>query len=245
MDPVIYHTHQCLRSDDMYFWRALTAEYGSPVLELGCGTGRVCMRLIRENVEVVGLDNDPAMLAYAQNTVPTPLAHLIKLVNADMRRLDLGRQFPLIILPCNTLSTFNAQERQQIFAGVRQHLRPQGIFAFATPNTLVLKTLPALGDPEIEDQFEHPATHNPIEVYSSWEMSGNDITFHWQYLHLFPNGNTVEDQHYTTHHLDPPQTYVAELRSAGLKPISAFGDFDRANFTPESAYFIMLAQRPD
>ncbi len=241
MDPVIYHAHNMLRSEDLYFWRGLVVERGFPILELGCGTGRVLCRLMKDNYDVVGIDNDPKMIAYLQHIIPPQLSSLVQIVQGDMRTFDLGVQFPLIILPCNTLSTFDARDRQQIFQQVRKHLEPQGVFVFSIPNTLVLKDLPTEGEPDLEDEFKHPATHNPIEVYSSWEKKGNAITFRWQYLHMYPDGNTIEDEHVTTHYLDLPQAYVAELRASGLIPVSAFGDFDRQPFNPDSPYFILFA----
>jgi SAM-dependent methyltransferase len=50
---------------DVRYWRRFVRESRSPVLELGCGTGRVLAPIAREGARVIGLDRSPAMLARA------------------------------------------------------------------------------------------------------------------------------------------------------------------------------------
>ena len=50
---------------DVAFWRGLAARERPPVLELGCGTGRVLMPLARAGVRAVGVDLSAAMMAQA------------------------------------------------------------------------------------------------------------------------------------------------------------------------------------
>lgn len=243
MDPVIYHTHQSLRSEDIAFWRDLAQESGGPVLELGCGTGRVLLRLLKENFHVHGIDNDPEMLTFLRRMIPPTLAWQVEVFEADMRSFDLGKQFPLIILPCNTFSTFSGPDRKRIGAQCLKHLQPGGKFVFSIPNTLLLQDLEDHGAVELEDEFTHPATGNPIQVYSSWEKAGDRITFYWRYDHLYPDGRITTAEHDNTHMLDSPQNYVAELREVGLKPSAAHGDFFQSKFTPDAPYFILAAGR--
>ena len=240
MDPVIYHTHHTLRSEDQAFWRDIAQESGGPVLELGCGTGRVLLRLAKENVEVHGIDNDPEMLTFLQRMIPPTMAWQVEVTETDMRTYDLGKWFPLIILPCNTLSTFSSEDRKRIYGRNLQHLEPGGKFIFSIPNTLILADLPAHGAVELEDEFSHPATGNPIQVYSSWEKGPDQITFFWRYDHIFPDGRITTSEHETTHMLDSPKLYLAELQASGFRPIAAYGDFYHASFTPDSPYFILV-----
>lgn len=242
MDPLLYHTHHTLRSDDLSFWRELAAASGGPVLELGCGTGRVLLRLLKDQIPVAGIDNDPQMLDFLRGLLPPTLANQAEVVEADMRAFDLGRAFPLVILPGNTLSTFPGFERKQIFTAVRKHLQPDGAFVFSIPNPLILSDLEEVGEEELEDEFSHPATGDPIQVFSSWEMSNGRVTFYWRYEHQHPDGRVVETRHETTHVLDAPQVYLSELKQAGLKPFAVYGDFLRETYTPDSPYFISFAR---
>jgi SAM-dependent methyltransferase len=50
---------------DVNYWRRFVRESQAPVLELGCGTGRVLAPIAREGVPVVGVDRSAPMLARA------------------------------------------------------------------------------------------------------------------------------------------------------------------------------------
>src|SRR3954462_7335786 len=67
---------------DVPFWRNLAVHAGGPVLELGCGTGRIALPLARAGVHVVGIDRSEAMLARAR-------ARVSRAANAG--RIDLIR----------------------------------------------------------------------------------------------------------------------------------------------------------
>ena len=57
---------QTLGRRDVPFWRRVASAAGGPVLELGCGTGRVSLPLARAGVELVGIDRSAPMLDRAR-----------------------------------------------------------------------------------------------------------------------------------------------------------------------------------
>src|SRR2546422_10042026 len=57
---------------DVPFWRRLAADANGPVLELGCGTGRVTRPLARAGIDIVGVDRSDAMLARAARRAKAP-----------------------------------------------------------------------------------------------------------------------------------------------------------------------------
>lgn len=109
-------------------------QLGGPVLELGCGSGRVLLALLRAGLDVVGVDTSPAMLDLAREAVARELparCHAAELVAADVRTLDLGTTFPLVLLPATTICLFpTAVDRRALFAAVARHLAPGGRFLF-------------------------------------------------------------------------------------------------------------------
>lgn len=52
-------------AEDLPLYEALARRYGGPVLELGCGTGRVLERLVQTGLSCTGLDASAAMLERA------------------------------------------------------------------------------------------------------------------------------------------------------------------------------------
>src|SRR5947208_5098811 len=64
-DAALYDWEYRRRRDDVRFYRTLADERGGPILDLGCGTGRLLIPLVRSGHVVVGVDRAPAMLARA------------------------------------------------------------------------------------------------------------------------------------------------------------------------------------
>lgn len=105
------------------------ADEGQAVLELGCGTGRVTIPIAQAGVEVVGLDNSPAMLDVARRKARDAGLD-IRWVTADMRSFQLEQPFGLIIIPFRTfLHLLTDEDQAASLDRVYQHLLPGGRFA--------------------------------------------------------------------------------------------------------------------
>jgi SAM-dependent methyltransferase len=230
--------------EDLPFWAGLAAQYGGPILELGCGTGRVLLHLAKAGYPVTGLDRDAGMLAVLQSQLPgsAPQAMIFQ---ADMACFCLAAQFGGIFLPCNTLSTLDEDTRQAAFERIAAHLLPGGVFAASLPNPTRLRRLPTAGEPEIEEVFPHPIDGEPVQVSSEWQRSATHFRLTWHYDHLMPDGRVERLSAEAIHTLLPPETYLEELASARLEVVETFGDFDRSAYRPASPYFIFLARRRD
>jgi SAM-dependent methyltransferase len=119
---------------DVPFWRTLAAGVDGPVLELGCGTGRIALPLGRAGVRVVGIDRSAAMLARARARVARArLRGRVHLVRGDIRFLPVAsrgrRRFPMVIAPYGVLqSLLREKDLAATLAAVRAALRPGGTF---------------------------------------------------------------------------------------------------------------------
>ena len=91
-------------ADDLPLWLGLADEFGGPILEIGCGAGRVVRAWPEPASTVTGIDTNPAMLLRAQTAIAGEEGNRIHLVERDVRRLGLEQRFRLILAPCNTLS---------------------------------------------------------------------------------------------------------------------------------------------
>lgn len=87
---------------DVPFYVEAARESGGPVLELGCGTGRVLIPTARAGIETVGFDLSAGMLEACQRRLraePPELRDRVSLHRGDMRNFDLGRTFRLVTIP--------------------------------------------------------------------------------------------------------------------------------------------------
>lgn len=120
--------YQARADKDFYLARARVAR--GPVLELGCGTGRILIPIAQAGVEITGLDASPAMLEICRQRLATE--HLTAAtVLGDMRSFDLGRPFALITIPFRPFQhLLDPPEQIACLECVRRHLAPEGRFIF-------------------------------------------------------------------------------------------------------------------
>src|ERR1700675_1461467 len=119
---------------DAPFYVELARKHGGPVLEIGCGTGRVLLLIAREGVEIHGVDNSAAMLDVLKTRIekePPEVSRRIVLHQGDMREFRLSGKYPLVIMPFRPLQHMHSVEDQvRGLTTAAFHLQGAGIFAF-------------------------------------------------------------------------------------------------------------------
>lgn len=241
--PALYHAHHSLHMQDLGFWLHLAGRQGGPVLELGCGTGRILVPLAQQGYGAYGMDRDAAMLAYLRAHTPPEVGTSIFIFQAYMSQFHLSKSFPLILLPCNTLSTLNVQERNATFTRVYQHLAPGGVFAASIPNPRVLARMPASSGEELEEIITLPQGNGQVRISSAWQRTRSAFILTWIYELQAGTGQSERLEITVSHRLTSPYQYLKALANAGLTVTDTFGDFDRSPYTPESANWIVVAQK--
>jgi len=119
--------------EDLPLWLHLARRAGGPILEVGCGAGRVLRALADQGFEITGIDTSPAMLRRAGAGLPEGLRRRVRLVEQNVLALDLPERFRLILAPCNTLAGLPDDELVQALHNLRSHLLPKGKLAFEVP----------------------------------------------------------------------------------------------------------------
>jgi SAM-dependent methyltransferase len=242
-NPLYYHLHHQNEVGDLLFWKALSKERGSPILELGCGTGRVLHPLIQNGLEVVGIDINQEALKFLSSQASRSLQSQPMVFQADIQYFRLDRRFSLIFMACNTLSTLPQAKRWKVYSQINDHLLTNGVFAASIPNPHYLTSLPEEGEPEVETLFDHPITGNPVQVSSGWQRVDQTVIVQWFYDHLQPDGRVERETVEITHYLTTLVEYQSELRAADLQLKMVYGDFNRTEYLVDSPYLIMVACR--
>jgi SAM-dependent methyltransferase len=240
MLPQLYHAHHNRYLEDLPFWLDLAVQAGSPVLELGCGTGRVLIPLAQAGCNTIGMDHDLSMLKFFHSNIRLLKLNIPLLVAADICRFNLSIKFQLIILPCNTYSTLRTRDRIACLRCVHKHLREGGIFAVCMPNPNMLIRLPIQSEAELEDAFIHPHTGNPVQVSSSWRRKKHTFHLTWIYDQLLPDGTVDRQVVNILQYIMPINIYLRELKQEGMRVRELYGDFDRSPFTEASPQLIIL-----
>jgi ubiquinone/menaquinone biosynthesis C-methylase UbiE len=115
---------------DVPFWRHLARHAAGPVLELGCGTGRISIPLGRAAVSLVGIDRSANMLARARTRVRRArLTDHVRLTQGDIRFLPFEPGFALVMAPYGILqSLLHERDLAATLAEVRRVLEPGATF---------------------------------------------------------------------------------------------------------------------
>lgn len=160
--PNLYQRLFGQRVHDVEFYRWLAS--GEPeVLELGAGTGRVCLPLLQDGVRVVALERAPQMLEVLERRAAgLGVRERLTALQGDFRDFDCGRRFRLVVCPFNGFAHLHqAEELRQALGAVARHLDPQGALVC---DVLRLEAHHAANAAHLTPYFEHPDTGVPCRV---------------------------------------------------------------------------------
>ncbi len=234
---------------DIEFYLDYAQRQGDPVLELGCGTGRVLLRLAQEGHSVVGLDLSEAMLARCRaklESEPPDLRRRLRLVHANMTSFDLGEKFRLVIIPFRPFQhLLEVEEQLACLHSVARHLAPGGRlildFFHTDPRRMhdpvFLEESPPHAGAALPDGRTVTLTER-VRAFHRAEQR-NDVEMFYHVLH--PDGRaerlvfafTVRYFfRYEVEHL---------LARCGFRVVELFGDFDRSPLADASPEMVFVA----
>ena len=213
----LWHDVECAAyTADLEVWRALADTALGPVLDLGCGTGRVALDLAGRGHEVTGIDSESELVA-ALEARARERGLSVDGVVADARAFDLGKTFALVISPMQVVQLLGGPDgRGQMLAAVRRHLQPGGLFAAALANPFEdwseEESLPPLPDVREEDGWVYSST--PIAV----RRATRSFVIERNRQAVSPSGEMTEER--SSIELDSvmPDELEAEAAGAGFEP---------------------------
>ncbi|MDX1413525.1 MAG: class I SAM-dependent methyltransferase [Candidatus Promineifilaceae bacterium] len=237
-------------SEDLDFVLDLAANYGDPVLELGCGTGRLLLPLVRAGYIVTGVDNEEAMLMRARQRLVQEKPEVRRraaFIQADVRNLVMPQniaQYGLAIFSYNTLFHFRPSEVQQALRGIRKLLRQDGRVFIDLANPFLIEGSEYEEYPVVENSFTDPTTGRPVvqTSLSSLDPVEQCLQTTW----LFETGKeskqpveavSVEINYW---YYFPHQMELL-LQQAGFQLDQIKGDYDHSDFHEESSRLLILA----
>ncbi|NIM96120.1 MAG: methyltransferase domain-containing protein [Anaerolineales bacterium] len=246
--PRLYSAYSSLFTDDLPLWRSLADDSGDPILELGCGPGRVLLDLAAAGYELYGIDHDPGMLQVAESRIPPERKSNIHLILAEIWNYELPMQFPLIIVPCNTFSYLDSNRANESLTTAFQHISSSGQLVIDMLNP---EEITHQGSDEITSSngeplttFIEPESDHPVQVHASQSIDEAQRIAHvtWFFDELYPDGQVVRVERHITHHLRDEDEMCALLIKAGFSSIQFFGDYDLSPLTAQSPHMITIAQ---
>ena len=231
--------------DDVGLWLSYAGRTDRPVLEVGCGTGRIALELARAGHEVVGIDPSPAMLAVARQQAEDDA---IEVEFIEGRVIDLALEdghYGLALLPADVfLYCADAEEQVATLALLGGCLQFNGLLAIDLPG-------PALWlDPDTNGQalLTFSGETKSGERFDAWQVHEDDLSLQTRWLRVSYE-QTGEDgalrRWQSEHQLRYVYRFEIEylLRLAGLAQQDVYGDYDLGPLTNDSERMIVIARR--
>ena len=226
---------------DARFYEQLAVETGGPVLELGCGTGRVLLPIAARGLACTGIDASPAMLA---QLCTKPGARGITTAVARMESFDLGSAcFRLIYSAFRAFQHLDTVDLQlACLARVRRHLAPGGVFAFDVFNPR-LERMAQDEEPETQD-LAFTCNGVPMKRLTAVTRDRSTQVMHVTMRYVAEADDPAVPELTVQFSMWWFWRYELEhlLHRTGFGQVEIFGDFDRSPITRTSPAFVVIAR---
>jgi SAM-dependent methyltransferase len=214
-ESVTWHDVECGGyAADLPLWAQLAAASTGPVLELGCGTGRVALHLAREGFEVTGVDSDAELVdetrrRAADESLPVTAEAV------EVEHLDLERRFGLIVAPMQLIQILPGEAaRRRCLQRAAAHLRRGGVAAFAVVEDLPAGTPPSPLLPDVREREGWVYSSLPLGA----RLDGGALTVERLRQTVDPDGRLRETRNEVTLSQLSASRLEEEGRDAGLRP---------------------------
>jgi SAM-dependent methyltransferase len=235
---------QTVQRRDVAFWERLASAQDGPVLELGCGTGRITIPVARTGARIVGIDRSAEMLARGRQRLRRArLGKAARLVRGDIRALPFRRRpgFSLVMAPYGILQSLTREKDLQATLGsVHEVLARGGLF--------VIDLVPDL------PRWDEYANHTSL---SGSGPGGRRLTLVESVRQDVKRGLTIFDQEYTerrgrqrrvqrfslTFRTLSVRQMTRRLEAAGFEVRAVLGDYQGGPWDARSDTWVIISRR--
>lgn len=233
--------------DDTGLWLSFAGRTDRPVLEVGTGTGRIALELVRAGHEVTGIDPSPAMLARARAKAEADALD-VTFIEGRAEELVLERDhYGLVLLALDVFLYCEHGEAQvELLRALGGAMVFNGLLAIDVPG-------PAASlDPDSNGQqllMFSGETDDGVQ-FDCFHMHEDDLAMQTRYLRV--TYETVDDDGVVRRRIGEHllrYVYRFELEyvldRAGLVLADVYGDYELGPLTNESERMIVMARRRD
>lgn len=233
--------------EDVEFYLDMIKHYGGPVLDAGCGTGRLLQAFAREGFDCAGFDTSEEMLGIARRKFekePPEVRERVEISYGDMRDFSLGRKFKTAMFGCNTfMHLLTNEEQNQALQAVHQHLEPDGRLLLQTTNIKFHEN-----EPDVlyhRGREYHPETKESVDSFYSYHYFQHvQIQQFTLFLDVSREDGYVQRKQVVLNlrWLFPPELERL-LNANGFGLEALYGDFAKGPVTRDSPWIIAVAYK--
>jgi ubiquinone/menaquinone biosynthesis C-methylase UbiE len=233
---------------DLGLYSTLAAQTGDPILDIGCGTGRVTLHLAMEGHRVAGLDTSLAMLERGRRKLKNriDLHDLVTFHEGDALDYPLPDRYALILLAYNGLMHFRTPADQQaVLRHLSTFLKDEGQLVIDLPNAG--EAFATLDDSAVtlERSFVEPDSGHLVMQQSVSTLNRAEQLQYVTWIYDEIGANNVVQRTVaplTLRYVFPTELDLL-LQVCGLRRIERFGDYEQGPFEEGCPRLIVLAEK--
>jgi SAM-dependent methyltransferase len=229
---------------DVAFWKSLSKQQSGLTLELGCGTGRLALPLLKSGARLVGIDRSEAMLDRARRKARrTGLADCARFVRGDIRRLPFRTRpgFGLVLAPYGMLQSLTRErDLVETLESVARVLRRDGVFGID-----LVPDLPRWSEYNRKVTLSGSSgasTHLTLRETVRQDRKRRLTLFDQEYVERRGREERVHRFALTFRTLTVPQMR-RRLEAAGFRVRAVLGDYHGGAWHPHADVWVILASR--
>lgn len=240
-DAKFYDYYSTGLNGDGQFYLEEACKAGSPVLEIGCGTGRILIPIAEAGIKITGLDASPSMLSIAKEKISrltSDVQKRINLIEGDMRNFSLEEKFNLIMIPYRAfLHLLTSDDQRKSLNCIHRHLADDGLLIFnifdPALDILYSHSGPLGSALKKDSEFIHPENGHKVIVWDTrqYDLEKQILEQYFIFEELDEEGKVISKT-YSPLTLRFAYRYEMEylLELCGYKVEALYGDFDRSPF---------------
>jgi SAM-dependent methyltransferase len=230
--------------EDRAFYLDLIREHGEPVLDVGCGTGRLLLDYLGLGIDVDGVEISDEMLAICRSKAAAAGLDVDgRLFEQAMESMHLPRRYRTIIVPSSSFQlVVDPAAAAEALRRFHDHLVPGGTLA------LPFYALAEGADESWTDEVDLPDGSRVRRTSRSWVEAGTRLEHTEDTYELVRDGVVVATQHQVR---SPavrgyaPDDARAAIEAAGFVDLALYHEFNRESMSVGERLYSVVARRPE
>ncbi|MFX1264653.1 MAG: class I SAM-dependent DNA methyltransferase [Promethearchaeota archaeon] len=226
---------------DETLYLELANRFGSPILELACGTGRITFALAQAGYEITGVELSPEMLEIAQEKLrqlPKDVQSRVSLNHGDMTNFELDKRFAMVIIPWSFKFLLTTDDQLACLRQVRKHLADEGAFILDLYHREII---------ELPETEKFTAEIDRASITRTYTYSTDLVA---QLRHctalvdiVYSDGKTERIETEVVVSIVMPREAELLVRTAGFEIAEEYGGDDFSEYTPEAPKRVLVLKK--